>query len=258
MKKFLAMLLALTMVLSLAACGGEKAPETTGAPVDGTEAPVVEGVTYNYTYNTYSSSLANNWNPHTWEVNADDAVLSYISTPFVTMNIEDSVNGVYQWIYKAATSVEDVTAENQADLEKYMVKLPEGQTVADTTSGFVFEIKLNPDMKWQDGTPINADTYIYSMKQLLAPEMRNYRANLYYSGESAVAGGNTYYNSGAPIYTAMVAPYGEGEDPDYSYDLAAGIEAGHVYINTTTSSMTLAAYSLSELVMSTSTPPPPA
>ena len=45
MKKFLAMLLALTMVLSLAACGGEKAPETT-APVAGTEAPAVEGVVY--------------------------------------------------------------------------------------------------------------------------------------------------------------------------------------------------------------------
>ena len=132
MKKFLAMLLALTMVLSLAACGGEKAPETT-APVagnEGTEAPAVDGVVYNYTYNTYSTALANNWNPHTWEVSSDDVVLSYISTPFVTMSIDDSVNGVYQWVYKAATSVEDVTAENQADLEKYMVKLPEGQTAA--------------------------------------------------------------------------------------------------------------------------------
>ena len=38
MKKFLAMMLALVMVLSLAACGGEKAPETT-APVAGNDAP---------------------------------------------------------------------------------------------------------------------------------------------------------------------------------------------------------------------------
>ena len=41
------------------------------------------------------------------------------------------------------------------------------------------------------------------MKQLLDPAMKNYRANLYYSGESAIAGGNGYYNSdlaGQPIY----------------------------------------------------------
>ena len=33
------------------------------------------------------------------------------------------------------------------------------------------------------------------MKQLLNPDMLNYRANLYYDGESAVAGGNKYYYS---------------------------------------------------------------
>ncbi|HCO61994.1 MAG TPA: hypothetical protein DIT49_00565, partial [Clostridiales bacterium] len=52
----------------------------------------------------------------------------------------------------------------------------------------MFEIALNPDAKWQDGSVINADSYIYSMKQLLNSKMRNYRANLYISGESAVAG----------------------------------------------------------------------
>ena len=218
MKKFLAMLLALTMVLSLAACGGEKAPETTGAPVEGTEAPVVEGVVYNYTYKTATTALASNWNPHSWEMNIDSTVLSFLSTPFVSQSIEDSVNGVYQWVYLAAES-----AENQADLEKYMVKLPEGQTAADTTSGFVFEIKLNPDMKWEDGTPINADSYIYSMQQLLNPDMKNYRANLYYAGESAVAGGNAYYYSKDE---GMYVPY-----TDVYASLADAIAAGEVYIN---------------------------
>ena len=175
MKKFLALLLALTMVLSLAACGN-KAPEATEAPAADAPAAstpateeIPEGVVYNYTYNTYGSSLASNWNPHTWEMSSDDTVLGYLSTPFVTMSVEDSINGVYQGVYKAATSVEDVTAANQADLSKYAVKLPEGQTPETTTSGFVFEIKLNPDMKWEDGTPINADSYIYSMQQQSDP-----------------------------------------------------------------------------------------
>ena len=40
MKKFLAMLLALSMILSLAACGGNDAPAAT--PTDAPEAPVAD------------------------------------------------------------------------------------------------------------------------------------------------------------------------------------------------------------------------
>ena len=242
MKKLLSLVLAVVMVLGLVACGGGN---TETKPVE-TTTPAVEAPTY--TLNYYTEALGTVWNPHNWDTNGDNAILSYLETPLASMSILDSENGVYQWVYEAATYVKDVTAENQGDLTKYAVTLPEGQTAEQTESGYVFEIGLNPDMKWENGTPINADTYIYSMKALLDPAMRNYRANLYYAGESAVAGGAAYYNSGAPIYTAMVAPYGEGETPDYSYDLAAGIEAGHVYINVTTGEMTLASYTLSELI----------
>ncbi len=150
----------------------------------------------NYTYNSYASSLGTNWNPHTWEVSSDDAILGYVSSPFCTMQVSDSENGVYQWVYEMATSIEDVTKDHQDDLTKYAVTLPEGQSASETTEGYVYEIKLNEDAKWENGTPINADTYIYSMKALLDPAMKNYRANLYYAGESAVAGGNAYYYSG--------------------------------------------------------------
>ena len=255
MKKLLAMLLALVMVLSLAACAGNEPAETPAEPSETTPSePAEVAAPASYTYKSSTTALGSNWNPHTWQTNVESAVLGYIESPLCTMSILDSENGDYQWVMVAAESITDVTAENQGDPTKDAVNLPERPTAEEAGKALDSEIKLNPDMKWQDGTPINADTYIYSMKQLLAPEMRNYRANLYYSGESAVAGGNTYYNSGAPIYTAMVAPYGEGEDPDYSYDLAAGIEAGHVYINTTTTSMTLAAYSLDELVNSYGAP----
>ncbi len=229
MKKVLALVLALGMLLSCVPAMAETA-----------DAPAT------YTYHTYSSALGNNWNPHTWETNADDAVNSYITSPFCTMSILDSENGVYQWVWEMATSATDVTAEHQDDLVKYKVDLQPGKTAEDTTSGYVFEIKLNPNAKWEDGTPINADSYIYSMKQLLDPKMRNYRANLYYAGESAVAGGNAYYNSGAPVYAPMVPAYGDGETPDYSYDLEKGITDGMVYVNVT-SSMTLYSDSLDKL-----------
>jgi oligopeptide transport system substrate-binding protein len=201
MKKLLAMLLALVMVLSLAACAGNEPAETPAEPSETTPSePAEVAAPASYTYKSSTTALGSNWNPHTWETNGDSAVMGYIESPLCTMSILDSENGVYQWIMVAAESITDVTAENQGDLTKYAVNLPAGQTAEETEKGFVFEIKLNPDMKWQDGTPINADTYIYSMQQLLAPEMKNYRANLYYSGESAVAGGASYYNAGQTVY----------------------------------------------------------
>ena len=209
MKKFLALLLALTMALSLVACGNNTPAETTAAPAETqpTEAAAPEGVVYNYTYRTSATALGTNWNPHTWELNSDDTMLSYVSAPLATMSIEDSLNGVYQWVMVAAESITDVTADHQDDLTKYDVTLPEGQTVEDTTAGFVFEIALNPEMAWEDGTPINADTYIYSMKALLDPAMKNYRANLYYAGESAVAGGDDYYYAGSTAWIDAASAY---------------------------------------------------
>ena len=192
-----------------------------------------------YTYKSYTTALGTNWNPHTWDTNADDAIRGYVSSPFVDMSILDSENGVYQWVYEMATAVTDVTAEHQDDLTKYNVSLPEGKTAADITEGYVFEIALNKDAKWENGEKITADDYIESMKRLLDSKMRNYRANLYYDGESAVAGGMEYYNSEAPIYDVVVPAYGEGETPDYSMDLTGK----KIYINPTATNMTISSYS---------------
>jgi len=187
--RILAMLLVLVLALGLFAGCGKK----DGGKTDGTEGGNTAAAGDSYTYRTYIRQLGTTWNSHVYETDYDREIMQYLQTPLVESVVKDSDEGVYQWAYKAATSVTDVTAANKSDLTKYKVTLPAGQTVEQTEKGYVFEIKLNPDMKWQDGTAINADTYIYSMKALLDPKMMNYRANLYYSGESAVAGGYTYY-----------------------------------------------------------------
>ena len=203
--KLLALMLALVMVLScFAGCKNKPEPtDGTGTTGGSTATPSAK----EYTYRDYSVQLGSNWNPHTYETNYDSNIMQYLVTPFATMAVKDSEKGEFQWVFKAATSVADVTKEHQDDLTKYKVNLPAGKTAQQVEAGYVFEFKLNPEMKWENGTPINADTYIYSMKALLDPKMRNYRANLYYSGESAVAGGNTYYNSGSPIYTNRANAY---------------------------------------------------
>ena len=225
MKKLLAMLLVVAMLLGVLAGCGDK-PEENKTPDT-------------YTYNTYTSALATNWNPHTWEMNSDSAVMAYIEAPLADLTVKDSTTGEYQWIFVAATDIKDVTADHQDDLTKYNVNLPEGMTAADIKEDYVFEIKLREEMKWQNGDPINADTYIYSMQQLLDPQMKNYRANNYYSGESALAGAYGYYYQGSPIYDVVVPAYGADETPDYSLD----ISTVDTYINIQSTGMTIAGYS---------------
>ncbi len=196
MKKFtkiLALLLALVMVLSCMA-GCKKDPDT-----DDTK-PAEQAT---YTYRGYTAQLGTNWNPHLWSTEADGQILSYLQTPLVAAVVKDSEKGVYQWAFKAAASITDVTADHKDDLTKYGVTLPAGKTAEQTDSGYVFEIKLNPDMKWENGTAINADTYIYSMQALLAPGKQNTRANPYHSGEAAIAGAYNYYSGKADSYDTV-------------------------------------------------------
>lgn len=167
-----------------------------------------ENVDDGYTYTTYSSALATNWNPHTWESNADSNVCSYLTSPFVDMTVKDSATGEYQWVYEMATEITDVTADHRSDLTKYGSSLKKGQTANDVTEGYVFEISLNKNAKWENGVEIKADDYIYSMQQLLSPDMKNYRANLYIAGESAVAGGYEYYYSKDSVLYKTVGELG--------------------------------------------------
>ena len=176
MKRVVALVIVLCMAVTfVVSC--KKAPVTTTSGTDvttttgsGTVDPVAKAK--EYTYHSYSSALGNNWNPHTWETNADQAIQDYISMPFCTMSIKDSENGVYQWVYEMATSITDVTKDHKDDLTKYKVTLPAGKTADQVENGYVFEIKLNDKAKWENGEAINADTYIDSMKKLLDSKMK--------------------------------------------------------------------------------------
>lgn len=196
-----------------------------------------------HTYKTYSTALGTNWNPHTWETNADNSINGYITSPFVDISIKNSKTQEYQWVYEMATNIEDVTAANKEDLTTYNCNL--GQKTLDAVdSGFVYEVTLNEKAKWDDGTLIKADDYIESMELLLNSKMRNYRANTYYSGTSALANAKKYYDSEAPIYEPVVPAYGEGETPDYSFD----IKTNKVYVKVDTDEMTVSSYSFADLV----------
>lgn len=180
LKRVIVLALAAAMTLSLAACGGGDNKKDAS-----------------YTYNVYMEASPTNWNPHTWEMNADSEIMSYIEMGLVDVQIAaDGVN--FEWVMEMAEDINDIT-KTYADKAKWGIT---------EDAGRVWEIKLNKNAQWADGTPINADTYVYSMKQLLSSEMKNYRAGNYVSGDSAIVGAEGYFNNdkvGQDFYVTLSA-----------------------------------------------------
>ena len=189
--KLLALLLVLVMVLSCAAgCKGK----TTETPDAGATTPAATNPTpgnpantvATYTYRDYATQLGSNWNPLNWKTEGDSQILQYLQTPLVTPVALSTEEGTFQWAYKAAASITDVTAANKADLSKY-----------GASTGSVFEIKLNENMKWQDGSAITADDYIFSMQALLDPAAKNAQVATFTTGDLAMAGAAKYSTGAA-------------------------------------------------------------
>ncbi len=208
-KSLVAVSLGFILATTLAACdNGGGASSTPSGSSDGTSQSSSDGTVEaaNYTYRSYTSALATNWNPCAWETNADSSALSYLEEGFVSLQPSDTEKGIYQWAYDAATSIKDVTKDNAAKLAQYGI-FDSTEAAQEYIDGldendpgrYIYEISLRDDLKWQDGTAINAQSYIDSMKYLLEPNSKNYRANLYVSGESAIAGGADYYYQGSTV-----------------------------------------------------------
>ncbi len=174
MKKLIALLLVLVMVLSLAACGKKEKVEP--------------AVFKQAEYNTTTSVMPSNWNEFTYADNNDTQIMSYIGSSFFeydykfegdkkfnkdgSINKEGIVPGAYTTNYSAATKLEDVTATVDAKWGYTDEQKAEG--------GYAWKITLRDDLKWDDGTSITAADFEYSMQQLLDPAFMNFRANTYY------------------------------------------------------------------------------
>ncbi len=184
MKKLFALLLVLAMVLSMAACTGNNEPTEPAGSSEPSEAPTANPVTYN----TTTSVMPSNWNEMTYADNNDTQIMSYIGSSFFTydykfegdkkfnddgsINKEGIVSGAYTTNYSAATKLEDVTATVDAKWGYTDAQKEQG--------GYAWKITLRDDLKWDDGTPIKAADFVYSMKQQLDPAFMNFRANTYY------------------------------------------------------------------------------
>ncbi len=216
MKRMLALMLALAMVFSLTACGGSSSDSDSGttsggssssdessssdASGSGTTAEEAESGSYTY---SYSTSAPSTWSPTDWQNEVEGDVQGYTMVYFYDFVMNDAADG-YDIVCEAASAMpEDVTAD-YAGNETYGVP-------ADATEGYAWTITLNEAMCWEDGTPITADDYIYTLQQFLNPEMKNYRASSFYEGTTGLANAYNYYNSdkvGEMGYTTSLADLG--------------------------------------------------
>ncbi len=225
MKKVIALLLVMAMIVPAAvSCTSSENPsdgdstettdgsgETTAADDSGEKLNVVEfDKSKTYTYKDSVSTMATNWNPHTYETNDDAYPADFIRAGLYSFYFNDALHPVEgKEDYKGYVIVPEMAASDPVDVtEKIKASNPEFGIPESATSGYAYTIDLNPNACWDDGTPINADTYVYSMQQLLNPELLNYRATDYYAGDLCIAGAENYANSGRTIKKSN-APDGE-------------------------------------------------
>lgn len=146
-----------------------------------------------YTMNDYTSGMTDmKWSTHTWETSEDNAIVSYIVSPFYTFYLNSTKDGWSVACEMAAALPEDVTAQ-------YVGKFGviEGESLK------AWKIKLREDLAWEDGTPINADSFIYSAKELLDPLMKNRRADSLYAGDFQIYGAKNYFYQGQTVETYL-------------------------------------------------------
>ena len=205
-KKLLALVLAVVMVVSVfAACNREKPVETKPAETKPAETKPAETTPVEedkeYTYRTYLTLSPSNWNELTYQDNNDTEIMSYIGSSFFGYDFKfdeygEIVPGEFVVTYNAATALEDVTAQYAADWG-----LP-----ADG-KGYAYKITLREGLKWQNGDPIAAKDFVYTMQQQLDPLFQNYRADSFYVGATVIANAQNYAKQGQSGWFAADMPY---------------------------------------------------
>lgn len=153
-----------------------------------------------YTYNTYTAVSPSNWNELTYQDNNDTQIMNYLSGSFFNagyklkdaskgLTADNIVDGEFTVEYSFATAVEDVTANYVSG----DWGLKEGDTA------HAWKLTLRSDGKWDDGTPIVAGDFVYSMKEQLNPLYMNYRADSYYVGSQPIHNAMNYIMQGKNV-----------------------------------------------------------
>lgn len=144
-----------------------------------------------YTMREYTAQMPSQWCTILTSDNVNNAMESYFMSSFYEFNYKFDadgkiVPGAYTVEYSAATKLEDVT-------KKYAGKYG---LAADAEKGQAFAMTLRNDLKWDDGTPIKAADFVYTMSQQLSPKYLFATASNYYSGNYVIHNAQNYVKQG--------------------------------------------------------------
>lgn len=144
-----------------------------------------------YTMREYTSQMPSQWCTILSSDNVNNTMESYFTSAFYEFNYKFDANGkivpgAYTVEYSAATKLEDVT-------KKYAGKYG---LAADAEKGQAFAMTLRKDLTWDDGTPIKAADFVYTMSQQLSPKYLFATASNYYSGNYVIHNAQNYVKQG--------------------------------------------------------------
>lgn len=144
-----------------------------------------------YTMREYTAQMPSQWCTILTSDNVNNAMESYFTSSFYEFNYKFDANGkivpgAYTVEYSASTKLEDVT-------KKYAGKYG---LAADAEKGQAFAMTLRNDLKWDDGTPIKAADFVYTMMQQLSPKYLFATASNYYSGNYVIHNAQNYVKQG--------------------------------------------------------------
>lgn len=144
-----------------------------------------------YTMREYTSQMPSQWCTILSSDNVNNTMESYFTSAFYEFNYKFDANGkivpgAYTVEYSASTKLEDVT-------KKYAGKYG---LAADAEKGQAFAMTLRNDLKWDDGTPIKAADFVYTMSQQLSPKYLFATASNYYSGNYVIHNAQNYVKQG--------------------------------------------------------------
>ncbi len=222
----LAMILVLVLTVGVLAACGDKTPDTPTPTPDEPQDDTIytDGTGWDdpkdYINYDYTAQMPGQWCTIFNSDNVNNTMESYFTSSFYEFNYEfdangEIVSGGYTVEYSAARKLVDVTA-------KYAGRYG---LAADATKGQAFAMTLRTDLTWDDGTPIKAADFVYSMSQQLSPKYLFDTASNYYSGNYTIHNAQNYVKQGQSGWfdaRSTFGTYSESLDSKLVFAIGAG------------------------------------
>lgn len=171
-KKLISLLLAMLLIFSLAltACTNDDTGEPATSDKEGTENPDTEEPAGEKEYRYADAADPTTINQHN-EVNTQ---------------LQGMLELTHSALYRQVPTKDGKGVEFVGDIA-------DGPPEQVDEEGYVWRINLHKDRTWHNGDPINADTFIYSYKMLIDPNLVNSMASFFYNNFITIENAQEYF-----------------------------------------------------------------